>query len=85
MYRTNKIDNILEGKSDSTYIICEIGINHNGDISQAIKLIHAAKDSGVDAVKFQKRDLPSIYSSDVLEDSNNSEWSFDYQFRFKRN
>ena len=37
------------------YIIAEIGINHNGDIDKAIKLIDIAASSGCDAVKFQKR------------------------------
>ena len=38
-----------------TYIIAEIGINHNGDINVAKQLIDVAKDCGCDAVKFQKR------------------------------
>ncbi len=36
-----------------TYIIAEIGVNHNGDLNLAEKLIHLAKDAGADAVKFQ--------------------------------
>ncbi len=42
-------------KTSPTYIIAEIGINHNGDIELAKQLIKIAKDSGCDAVKFQKR------------------------------
>ena len=42
-------------KTSPTYIIAEIGINHNGDIELAKQLIQIAKDSGCDAVKFQKR------------------------------
>jgi len=38
-----------------TYIIAEIGINHNGDLNNALKLIDLAKVAGCDAVKFQKR------------------------------
>ena len=38
-----------------TFIIAEIGINHNGDIEIAKKLIEMAKNAGCDAVKFQKR------------------------------
>lgn len=37
------------------FIAAEIGINHNGDISLAKEMIEAAKNCGVDAVKFQKR------------------------------
>ena len=38
-----------------TYFIAEIGINHNGNIQNALKLIESAKLAGCDAVKFQKR------------------------------
>ena len=40
---------------NKTYIIAEIGINHNGDLNIAKKLIDIAALSGCDAVKFQKR------------------------------
>ena len=50
-----KIGNRLVGGSNPTYIIAEIGINHNGDISNVKKLIDMAVDTGCDAVKFQKR------------------------------
>ena len=39
------------------FTIAEIGINHNGDINIAKKLIDGAKKAGVDAVKFQKRTI----------------------------
>ena len=39
------------------YLIAEIGINHNGSLTEAKKLILLAKKSNFDAVKFQKRDL----------------------------
>ena len=39
------------------FLIAEIGINHNGDISIAKKLIDYAKNSNFDAVKFQKRNI----------------------------
>ena len=39
-----------------TYIIAEIGINHNGDLNVAKRLIDIAPVAGCDAVKFQKRD-----------------------------
>lgn len=49
------------GKSHRTFVIAEIGINHNGDPGRARELIDAAADSGADSAKFQMRDLPSLY------------------------
>jgi N-acetylneuraminate synthase len=43
------------GDGHPTYVVAEIGINHNGDIEIARQLMDAAKHAGVDAVKFQKR------------------------------
>jgi N,N'-diacetyllegionaminate synthase len=48
-----KINTVVNGESDSTYIIAEIGVNHNGDINLALKMIDAAYEAGADAVKFQ--------------------------------
>ena len=50
-----------------TYIISEIGINHNGDINLAKELILKSKTSGCDAVKFQKRDIESVYTKEELD------------------
>ena len=50
-----------------TYIIAEIGINHNGDINLAKMLIDKAKSSGCDAVKFQKRTIDLVYSNKELD------------------
>ena len=49
------------------YVIAEIGINHNGDINLAKKLIDRAKDAGCNAVKFQKRTLDVVYSKEELD------------------
>ena len=40
-------------KNNKTFIIAEIGINHNGSLPLAFKLINSAKRAGADAVKFQ--------------------------------
>ena len=50
-----------------TYIISEIGINHNGDMELAKELILKSKQSGCDAVKFQKRDIESVYTKEELD------------------
>ena len=50
-----KTKNSLIDKNSPTYFIAEIGINHNGDINNAFKLIEASKLAGCNAVKFQKR------------------------------
>lgn len=55
MAKELKIGKHIIGCGHPTYIIAEIGINHNGDIDIAEKMIRAAKKAGVDAVKFQKR------------------------------
>jgi N-acetylneuraminate synthase len=55
MKREIKIGNKQVGDGHPTYIIAEIGINHNGRVEIAKELIKAASDAGVDAVKFQKR------------------------------
>src|SRR5512136_1259354 len=55
MKREVKIGKRLVGDGHPTYIVAEIGINHNGDLENAKKMIDAAKHAGVDAVKFQKR------------------------------
>jgi N-acetylneuraminate synthase len=55
MTREIRIGNRLVGDGHPTYIIAEIGINHNGDLATAKQMIDAAVHAGVDAVKFQKR------------------------------
>jgi len=48
-----EIGNRLVGRNEACFIIAEAGVNHNGDIIMAKKLIDVAKEAGVDAVKFQ--------------------------------
>ncbi|MEI6610052.1 MAG: N-acetylneuraminate synthase family protein [Deltaproteobacteria bacterium] len=61
-----KIGNSLVGDGHPCFIIAEIGINHNGDIDIAKRLIDLAKFSGCDAVKFQKRTIDVVYKSEEL-------------------
>lgn len=55
MAQAVQIGNRLVGEGQPVYIVAEIGINHNGDVEVAKRLIDAAKLAGCDAVKFQKR------------------------------
>ena len=57
-----------------TFIIAEIGINHNGDLKIAKKLIDIAVDAGCDAVKFQKRTIDKVYSQKILDSPRDSPW-----------
>jgi N-acetylneuraminate synthase len=60
------IGNKKVGDGRPCYIVAEIGINHNGDIDIAKRLIDLAKISGCDAVKFQKRTIDVVYSAEEL-------------------
>ena len=56
------------------FIVAEIGINHNGDVGIAKKMIDVAKSAGCDAVKFQKRTVEKVYSKEVLDSPRDSPW-----------
>jgi len=58
----------------SVFIIAEIGINHNGDMSVCKELIDEAVNCGCDAVKFQKRDIDQVYTQDFLDSHRGSPW-----------
>jgi N-acetylneuraminate synthase len=53
----------------SVYIVAEIGINHNGNLDLAKRLIDVAKNAGCDAVKFQKRTVNVVYTPEELAKS----------------
>ena len=56
------------------FVVAEIGINHNGDVGIAKKMIDVAKNVGCDAVKFQKRTVEKVYSKEVLDSPRDSPW-----------
>ena len=58
----------------SVFLIAEIGINHNGDLNIAKKLIDSASNAGFDAVKFQKRNLETVYTKEYLDSARESPW-----------
>ena len=57
-----------------TYIIAEVGINHNGNLDNAIKMIDKSKECGADAVKFQKRTIDLVYTKETLDAPRESPW-----------
>lgn len=67
MRKTVQIGNKIVGDNNPCFVIAEIGINHNGSVDIAKKLIDIAKFAGCDAVKFQKRTLEVVYSKEELE------------------
>lgn len=58
----------------SLYLIAEIGINHNGDMAIAKRLIDAAHKARFDAVKFQKRTIDKVYTKEFLDSPRESPW-----------
>src|SRR5574340_960349 len=73
-----KIGERLIGDDQPTYIIAEIGVNHNGLLDLALKLIDVAADAGADAVKFQKRNLDNLYAKKYLDNANAGEKTLRY-------
>ncbi len=73
-----KIGDRLVGDGQPTYIIAEIGVNHNGILPLALELIDVAVAAGADAVKFQKRSLENLYAKKYLENANSGEKTLRY-------
>jgi len=61
-----KIGNRWVGDGEPCFVVAEIGINHNGDLDIARKLMSAALLAGCDAVKFQKRTVEVVYTAEEL-------------------
>ena len=83
-----KIGNYDTKESTKVFIIAEIGMNHNGSLENAIKLIDQAVEIGADAVKFQMRDLKSLYTSSVIDGDNGdlgTEYTLNLLKRFELN
>ena len=62
-----KIGDRIVGDDHPTYVIAEIGVNHNGILNYALRLIDAAVDAGADAVKFQKRNLKIFIRKNIFK------------------
>ena len=66
--------NPYEDTLNLPFFIAEIGINHNGCLETTKKLIDMAVSAGCDAVKFQKRDIDTVYTQEYLDSSRQSPW-----------
>jgi len=69
------------GNDQTPFIIAEIGNNHNGNFELALELIKKAKECGVDAVKFQVKDIESSFSKELLDRPYENENSFGRTYR----
>ncbi|HEY9089487.1 MAG TPA: N-acetylneuraminate synthase family protein [Anaerolineaceae bacterium] len=76
MARSVKIGEREVGDGFPTYIVAEIGINHNGEVETAKRMIKAAKEAGVDAVKFQKRTPDLCVPPDQRGQMRETPWGY---------
>jgi len=74
MSKTNNNFNPYGDTLNLPFFIAEIGINHNGSVELTKKLIDVAVESGCNAVKFQKRDIDTVYTKEYLESARQSPW-----------
>lgn len=81
------IEDHIIGEDSPVFIIAEIGNNHNGSLDLAKKLIDEAVSAGADSVKFQARDMKSLYSNegnpDDIEEDLGSQYTLDLLSRFQ--
>jgi N-acetylneuraminate synthase len=75
---TITIGDRVVGEGHPCFVIAEAGVNHNGSVEMALRLVDVAADAGADAVKFQKRELTELYPERLLADHNSQEWAFQY-------
>jgi sialic acid synthase len=64
------------GDDSPCYVVAEVGHNHQGDVETAKRLLDAAKECGVDAVKLQKRSNRTLYTREFYEQPYDNELSF---------
>ena len=76
MAREIRIGDCLIGDGHPVYIVAEIGVNHNGDLAIAKRLIDAADHAGADAVKFQKRTPELCVPSDQRSQMRETPWGY---------
>ncbi|MGC8856189.1 MAG: N-acetylneuraminate synthase family protein [Anaerolineae bacterium] len=89
MAREIKLGNRMVGDGHPAYIIAEIGINHNGDLEIAKRMIDAAVHAGVDAVKFQKRTPEVCTPPEQQKQMRDTPWGYitylEYRYKVEFN
>lgn len=89
MAKAVKIGEHWVGEGHPTYVVAEIGINHNGDLEIAKRLMEAAKHAGVDAVKFQKRTPELCVPPEQRGQMRETPWGYitylDYRYKVEFN
>jgi N-acetylneuraminate synthase len=68
------LSSVVGSDANGCFVIAEIGINHNGSVELAKRLIDMAVATRCDAVKFQKRTVEIVYPADVLDTPRESPW-----------
>ena len=85
MDREIKLGDQMAGDGHPVYVVAEIGINHNGDLEHAKRLIDAAMLAGVDAVKFQKRTPELCVPLEQRDKMRETPWGYisymDYRYK----
>ncbi len=84
MAREMRVGDRLVGDGHPTFIVAEIGINHNGDLETAKRLIDAAVHAGVDAVKFQKRTPELCVPPSQRDQMRDTPWGYISYLEYRR-
>lgn len=79
-----RIGNKTIGRDQPCYTIAEIGLNHNGRINIALKLIDEVAEAGFDAVKTQRRNLETLYRPSILDQSETADKGVQYIMPYLR-
>src|SRR5438477_5278546 len=74
------IDGVDMGDDEPCYVIAEVGQNHQGEVELAKKLVDAAAECGVNAVKLQKRSNRALYTREFYEQPYDNELSFGHTY-----
>lgn len=83
MAKMVRIKNFVIGQGHPAFVVGEIGINHNGDVDIAKRLIDAARDAGCNAVKFQKRNPEKAVPPEQRDIMRETPWGFMTYLEYK--